>query len=78
MPYIQTTGPLHDVNDNTEMVVGLRVEDINHNTIGSLSNDNGDVNKNGIKAIGLDWQNNNFAHVLHIFVHFFAITAPRT
>ena len=25
------------------------------------SNDDGDVNDNGKKAIGLDWQNNNFA-----------------
>ena len=29
--------------------------------IGSLSNGNGDVNENGKNAIGLDWQNNNFA-----------------
>ena len=28
--------------------------------LGSLSNDDGDVNENGIKAIGLDWQNNTF------------------
>ena len=31
-------------------------------TLGSLSNDDGDGNDNGKKAIGLDWQNNNFAH----------------
>ena len=43
--------------------------------LGSLGNINGDINENGIKAIGLDWQNNNFAH---FFVNFFAITAwPR-
>ena len=30
--------------------------------LGSLSNDDGDGNDNGKKAIGLDWQNNNFAH----------------
>ena len=29
--------------------------------IGSLSNDNGDFNENGKRAIGLDWQNSNFA-----------------
>ena len=29
--------------------------------IQSLSNNDGDGNKNGKKAIGLDWQNNNFA-----------------
>ena len=28
---------------------------------GSLSNDHCDGNENGKKAIGLDWQNNNFA-----------------
>ena len=27
----------------------------------SVSNDDGDGNKNGKKAMGLDWQNNNFA-----------------
>ena len=44
--------------------------------IGSLSNDDGDVNKNGKKAIiGLDWQNNNFARASRLFVHFFAFTA---
>ena len=37
--------------------------------IGSLSNDDGDVNENGKKAIGLVWQNNDF------FVHFFAVAA---
>ena len=31
------------------------------NLIGSLSNDDGDGNENGKKAIGLDKQNNNFA-----------------
>ena len=27
------------------------------------------------KAIGLDWQNNNFAHALCFFVHFLAVVA---
>ena len=36
-------------------------------TLGSLSNDDGDGNDNGKKAIGLDWQNNNFAHASHFF-----------
>ena len=27
----------------------------------SVSNDDGDGNKNGKKAMGLDWHNNNFA-----------------
>ena len=43
--------------------------------LGSLSNNNGDDNKNGEKAIGLDWPKNNFACASHIFVHFFAFTA---
>ena len=43
--------------------------------IGSLSNDNGDVNENGKTAIGLDWQNNNSARASRLFVHFFAVTA---
>ena len=42
---------------------------------GNLSNDDGDVNENGKKAIGLDWQNNNFARASRFFVHFFAVTA---
>ena len=41
----------------------------------SLSNDDGDVNKNGKKVIGLDWQNNNFARASRFFVRFFAVTA---
>ena len=40
-----------------------------------FSNDNGNINENGTKAIGLDWQNNNFARASCFFVHFFAITA---
>ena len=45
------------------------------NLIGSLSNDDDDGNENGKKAIGLDWQNNNFARASRFFVHFFAVTA---
>ena len=44
-------------------------------SIGSLSNDNGDVNENGKTAIGLDRQNNNSARASRFFVHFFAVTA---
>ena len=46
-----------------------------HVSSGGLSNDEGDVNKNGKKAIGLDWQNNNFARASLFFVHFFAVVA---
>ena len=36
-------------------------------TGGTLSNDDGDVNGNGKKAIGLDWQNNIFARASRFF-----------
>ena len=45
-------------------------------SLGSFSNDDGDVNANDKKAIGLDWPNNNFARASRFFfVHFFAVTA---
>ena len=43
--------------------------------IRSLSNDDVDGNENSKKAIGLDWQNNNFARASRFFVHFFAVSA---
>ena len=43
--------------------------------IRSLCKDDGGGNESGKKAIGLDWQNNNFARVSHFFAHFFAVTA---
>ena len=43
--------------------------------LGSLGNDDGDVKENGKKAIGSDWQNNNFARASRLFVHFFVVTA---
>ena len=43
--------------------------------LGSLSNDNGDVNENGKKAIGSDWQNYNFERASHLFINFYAVTA---
>ena len=36
----------------------------------SLSNDDGVGNKNGKKAIGLDWQSKNFARASRFFVDF--------
>ena len=42
-------------------------------TIGSLSNDDSDGNENGKKKLGLNWQNNTFACVSRLFVHFLAI-----
>ena len=49
-----------------------------NNIIGSLSIDDGDGNKNGKKAIGLDQQNNNFARASRFVVHFSAVLArPR-
>ena len=44
-------------------------------SLGSLSNDDGDGNENGKKAIGLDKQNINFARASRFFVHFFAVAA---
>ena len=40
-----------------------------------ISNVDGDGNENGKKAIGLDWQNNNFARASRFFVHFLAVIA---
>ena len=42
---------------------------------GGLNSDEGDGNENGKKAIGLDWQNNNFARASRFFVHFLAFVA---
>ena len=47
-------------------------------TLGNLNNYDGDGNKNGKNAIGLDQQNNNFARASCLFVHFLAVTAPTT
>ena len=38
----------------------------------------GDGDENGKKAIGLDWQNNNFARASRFFVHFFAVASRLT
>ena len=43
--------------------------------LGSLSNDEGDVNENVKKSIDFDWQNNNSVRASRFFVHFFAVTA---
>ena len=43
--------------------------------LGSLSNDDGDVNENGKRAIGSDWQNNSFARAPRFFVYFFTVVA---
>ena len=47
--------------------------------IGSLSNDDGDGNKNGKKAIGINWKNNNSARASRFFVHtyFLAVVAQQ-
>ena len=54
----------------------LAADVIEFATLGSLSNDDGDGNENGKKAIGLDWQNDNFTRVSRFFVHFVAVV-PR-
>ena len=35
--------------------------------LGSFSNDDGDGNENGRKAIGINWQNNHFARASRFF-----------
>ena len=40
-----------------------------HKRIGSLSNDDGDVNEDGKKAIGLDWQNKHSARAPRFFLN---------
>ena len=42
---------------------------VTRGTLGSLSNDDGDVNENGKKAIDLDWQTTTL-HVHHAFLYF--------
>ena len=42
--------------------------------IGNLSNDDGDGNENGKKAIGLSLQKNNFARASRFFIHLFTCT----
>ena len=44
-------------------------------SIRRLSNDHGDVNENGNKAIGLNWQNNNVVRASRSIVHVLALTA---
>ena len=46
---------------------------LNTDTIGSLSNDDG--NENGKKARNSEKQNNKFARASRSFVHFFAVAA---
>ena len=50
-------------------------ENFREEMVKSLTNDDGDGNENGKKAIGLDRQNNNFARASRFFVHFFAVVA---
>ena len=50
-------------------------ENLRAEMVKNLSNDDGDGNENGKKAIGLDRQNNNFARASRFFVHFFAVFA---
>ena len=54
---------------------GVKPSKILDLSLGSLSNDDGDGNENGKKAIDLDWQNNYFARVSRFLVHFFAVPA---
>ena len=65
-PYDQETGP----SKLSQRLLGLLLGTGKTNwSSGSLSNDDVDVNENGKKAIGLDWQNNNFARASRFFVY---------
>ena len=44
------------------------IRGVTRRILGSLSNDDGDVNKNSKKAIGLDWQTTTL-HVYHAFLY---------
>ena len=52
------------------MLHGVKPSKILDLSLGSLSNDDGDGNENGKRAIGVDWQNNYFARASRFFVHF--------
>ena len=58
------------------LVFSIRKHWLSHlwEIIRSLANNDGDVNENGKKVIGLDWQNNKSAHASCFFVNFFAVT----
>ena len=67
-------GGLHVFN-RMRRDVGLLRRNVRSLTLGSLASDDGDGNENGTKAIGFDWQNNNFARASRFFVHFSGVTA---
>ena len=46
------------------------IRGVTRRILGSLSNDDGDVNKNSKKAIGLDWQTTTL-HVYHAFLYIY-------
>ena len=51
-------------------------ENFREEMVKSLTNDDGDGNENGKKAIGLDrQQNSSFVYKSRFFVHFFAVVA---
>ena len=66
-----STNVNNDLDRNPPTISEVR----NTPIIGNLYNDDGDDNENVKKAIGLDWQNNNFARASRFFVHFFAVAA---
>ena len=66
-----STNANNDLDRNPPTISEVRNKPI----IGNLYNDDGDDNENVKKAIGLDWQNNNFARASRFFVHFFAVAA---
>lgn len=59
------------------LVFSIRKHWLSHlwEIIRSLANNDGDVNENGKKVIGLDWQNSKSARASRLFVRFFTVTA---
>ena len=74
-PWAAAVHALPDSVNIAEVFKDKNTQRDSYQSLGSLINDDGEVNKNGKKTVGLDWQNNNFARASSFFVHFSAVTA---
>ena len=74
-PWAAAVHALPDSVNTAEVFKDKNTQRDSCQSLGSLSKDDGEVNKNGKKTLGLDWQNNNFARASSFFVHFPAVTA---
>ena len=68
-----STNANNDLDRNPPTISEVRNTPIIGNLYNDDGDDDGDDNENGKKAIGLDWQNNDFARASRFFVHFFAV-----